>query len=145
MHMIYYSIKSTQASTDYLYLEPDDMAIVQTTMFGILTYMTELSVSKDKRIRDLVNKWFCGSDKEYHYNKRLGKYNSPQSYISGMFNNLQFGNQQNLSLVQLKTIQSIINQSIDAIEHIENFTGFTLQQKPLYTKIWIQENIWNVG
>lgn len=145
MHIIYYDIKNTSANTDYLFIQPDDMAIIQTTMFSILTYFTELSIAKNKTIKDMVTKWFTKSDNDYHYNKRLGKYNSPQSYLSGMFNNLQFGNQKDLSLVQLRTIQSIVNDAIIIIEYLEDKLGFTLQEKPVYTKIWIEENIWSVG
>ena len=66
MHKINYNIKSTSANTDYLTLEQEDMATVQITVLGLLTYMTELSIAKDKDIRDFT-KWFTSPDKRYHY------------------------------------------------------------------------------
>ena len=144
MNKINYSIKSTSASTDYLSLEQDDMATVQITIVGLLTYLTELSISKDKDIRDFT-KWFTTSDKRYHYNSKLKRHNSPQSFLAGTINNLQFGNQKDFSLLQLQTIQDIINLSVDIIDAINDSKGISLQQNRLFTKIWIQENIWSTN
>lgn len=144
MHKINYNIKSTTANTDYLYLENEDMATVQVTVLGLLTYMTELSISKDKDIRDFT-KWFTTSDKRYHYNNRLKKHNSPQSYLAGTINNLQFGNQKDFSLAQLQTIQDIVNTCVDVIEAIDEAKNINLQSNRLFTKLWIQENIWTTN
>jgi hypothetical protein len=144
MHKINYDIKHTAANTDYLSLENDDMATVQITVLGLLTYMTELSIAKDKDIRDFT-KWFTTSDKRYHYNNKLKRYNSPQSYLAGTINNLQFGNQKDFSLMQLQTIQDIVNTSVDIIDAIMEAKDINLQQNKMFTKIWIQENIWSVG
>jgi hypothetical protein len=144
MYKINYNIKSTSASTDYLSLEPDDMASVQITILGLLTYLTELSISKDKDVRDFT-KWFTTSDKRYHYNSKLKRYNSPQSYLAGTLNNIQFGSQQDFSLTQLQTIQDIVNTCVDIIDAIMDDKGVSLQQNRMFTKLWIQENIWVVN
>jgi hypothetical protein len=144
MHKINYDIKFTSASTDYVTLDDNDMATVQITVLSILTYMTELSIARDKRIRGFTTMWFTESDKRYHYNNKLKKHNSPQSYLAGTLNNIQFGNQRDLSLLQLQTLQDIINTSVDVITAVEEFMGSTLQQNKMFTKIWIQENIWRV-
>lgn len=141
MQKINYNIKSTQANTDYLYLEAEDMATVQVTVLGLLTYMTELSISKDKDVRDFT-KWFTTPEKRYHYNSKLKRHNSPQSYLAGTINNLQFGNQKDFSLTQLQTIQDIVNLSVDIIDAITDAKDINLQQNRLFTKLWIQENIW---
>jgi hypothetical protein len=144
MHKITYDIKYTNASTDYVSLDDSDMATVQITVLSILTYMTELSIAKDKRIRDFTTVWFTQPEKRYHYNKKLKQYNSPQSYLAGTLNNIQFGTQRDLSLLQLQTLQDIINTSVDVITAVEAFMGSTLQQNKMFTKLWIQENIWSV-
>lgn len=141
MQKINYSIKNTTANTDYLYLDPDDMATVQITILGLLTYMTELSISKKKDIRDFTD-WFITPDERYHYNKKLKRHNSPQSYLAGTINNIQFGNQQDFSLTQLQTIQEIVNFSIDAIDATTADFSVNLQVNRMFTKLWIQENIW---
>jgi hypothetical protein len=120
------------------------MATVQITVLGLLTYMTELSISRNKDIRDFTE-WFVTSDKRYHYNKKLKRYNSPQSYLAGTLNNIQFGNQQDFSLTQLQTIQEIVNFSIDVVDAIDADYKINLQQNRMFTKLWIQENIWTTN
>lgn len=141
MLIINYSIKNTSAGTDYLSLDSKDMEVIQLSIIGVLTYMNELSISKNKDVRNLVTGWFNKSDKRYHYSKKLGKYNSPQSFLAGTLNNLQFGYQQDFSLLQLQTLQDIVNDCVDVIDKVEEVTNIELQQKKLYTKIWAQENI----
>lgn len=144
MYKINYNVKTTSASTDYLYLDTNDMGVVQVSILGLLTYMTELSISKDKEVRDFT-KWFTATDKRYHYNSKLKRYNSPQSFLAGIINNIQFGNQKDFSLTQLQTIQDIVNTCVDVIEALDGAKGINLQNNRLFTKIWIQENIWSVG
>lgn len=141
MHKINYNIKHTNASTDYLSIDQTDMEVIQVSILGILTYMTELSISKDKEVRDFT-KWFTTPDKRYLYNKKLNRNNSPQSFLAGTLNNIQFGNQKDFSLVQLQTIQTIINTCIDIIEAISDIKGIKLQDNQLFTRIWVQENVW---
>ena len=141
MYKINYSIKSTSASTDYLSVDQNDMEMIQVTVLGLLTYMTELSIAKDKDIRDFT-KWFTSPDKRYHFNTKLKRHNSPQSFLAGTINNLQFGNQKDFSLLQMQTIQDIVNTCVDIIDAIEDAKDFTLQKNKLFTKLWAQENIW---
>ena len=141
MQKILYNIKYTSANTDYLSLDDNDMSTVQITVLGLLTYMTELSIAKDKDIRDFTE-WFTSSDKRYHYNSKLKKYNSPQSYLAGTINNIQFGNQKDFSLMQLQTIQDIVNTSVDIIDAIMGAKNINLQQNRMFTKLWIQQNLW---
>jgi len=144
MQKIYYDIKFTTASTEYLALDEQDMATVQITVLSLLTYMTELSISKDKDVRDFTE-WFTSPDKRYHYNKRLRRYNSPQSFLAGTLNNIQFGSQRDFSLTQLQIIQDIVNRCVDIIEAIDEEKGINLQENKMFTKLWIQENVWSVG
>jgi hypothetical protein len=144
MQKINYSIKHTTAHTDYLSLDKTDMATVQVTVLALLTYMTELSISRDKDVRDFI-KWFTSPDKRYHYNSRLKRQNSPQSYLAGTINNIQFGNQKDFSLTQLQTIQDIVNTCVDIIDAIMDDKGVSLQSNRMFTKIWIQENIWTTN
>lgn len=143
MQNIYYNIKTTSANTDYLVMDSDDMNTIQVSILGLLTYMTELSISKHSQIRKFTD-WFTKQNKRYHYNTKLKGYNSPQSYLAGTINNIQFGNQQDFSLTQLQTIQEIINFSVDAIDAITNDLKINLQSNVLFTKIWIQQSVYSV-
>lgn len=141
MHKIYYDIKHTTAKTEYLHISNKDTQIVHENILGILTYMSELSLSTDKDIRDFAN-WFKKPKKQFLYNTKLKRSNSPQSLLAGVINNIVFGDQRDFSLVQLEAIENIINTSIDIIQEIEQVKKIKLQDKPSLTKMFIQENLW---
>ena len=141
MHKILYNVKKTRVNTDYLQIEDTDMQVLQFNILGILMYMNELSISKNKDVRDF-HKWFNTTNKKYHYNNKLKRHNSPQSLLSGCMNNIQFGWQYNFTLLQLEVLQDVINTSIDIIQAIEEELEVKLQDKPLFNKIFIQENLW---
>ena len=141
MHKILYKVKTTRVNTDYLEIEQEDMQILQFDILGILMYMNELNISRNKDVRDF-QKWFTSTNKRYHYNNKLKRHNSPQSLLAGCMNNIQFGYQYNFTLLQLEVLQDVINTSIDIIIAIEEALDVKLQDKPLFNKIFIQENLW---
>ena len=141
MHKILYNVKKTRVNTDYLEIEEKDMNVLQYDILGILMYMNELAISKNKDVRDF-HKWFNTTNKKYHYNNKLKRHNSPQSLLSGCMNNIQFGYQYNFTLLQLEVLQDVINTSIDIITAIEEELNVKLQDRPLFNKIFIQENLW---
>ena len=142
MHKIYYDIKTTTANTEYLSIKPEDLQIINNNIIGIIAYMNELSISTNQEVKDFV-KWYNRSNKRYLYNKKLRKANSPQSFLAGTINNIAFGDQRDYSLLQLEVIQDITNTAIDAIELIKAVHNIDLQQQPQFTKIFVQENLWD--
>jgi len=136
-----YNTKQTSANTTYLSLEDTDREILFTSMIGIMCYMQELCLCKNQEVKDFIN-WYTRPHKRYQYNNKLKRNNSPQSFLAGTLNNLQFGTQHDFSLTQLETIQDILNTSIDIIDAIREELQIDLQNNPLFTKIWIQENLW---
>jgi hypothetical protein len=141
MRKIYYDIKPTQANTDYLQLSQHDSDSITCEIYSILCYMNELQLSQDKDIKEFTN-WFKKPNRNYPYNKKLKKHNSPQSMLAGMLNNIQFGNQQDYSLQQLEYIINILNICIDIIDEIKLTHNINLQTNQTHTKIWLQENLW---
>lgn len=141
MRKIYYDIKHTSANTDYLQLDQSDYDTVTTEIISILCYMNELQLSNDKDIREFTS-WFRKPNKLFPYNKKLKRYNSPQSMLAGMLNNIQFGNQQDYSLQQLEIIINILNICIDIIDELKQSHDLILQNNNKNTKLWLQENLW---
>jgi hypothetical protein len=137
---ILYDVKRTSANTTYVSLDSSDKELIITSMISVMCYMQELSASKLQDIKDFVN-WYNRPNKKYGHNK-LGKYNSPQTYLSGTMNNLQFGTQQDFSFTQLENLQDILNTSIDVIDAIEEEYKIKLQNNVIFEKIWLQENLW---
>jgi len=141
MYTISYDTKLTSASTQYVTLSKEDQETLIQSIMSLNNWIQEVSISQDKDIRSFI-KWFVTSSKKYPYNKNLSKYNSPQSIIAGILNNLLWGTQQDFSLVQLELVQDLNNILIDIVEVIKEEKKIVLQSKPKYTKIWCQENIW---
>jgi hypothetical protein len=141
---IVYNVKNTSANTTYLALPLEDKEILVTSIIGVMCYMQELALSKNQDIKDFAN-WFSKPHKRFLYNTKLGRNNSPQSYLAGTMNNLQFGTQQDFSLVQLEIIQDILNTSIDIIDAINEEHNLHLQSNQLFTKVWVQENLWQTN
>lgn len=139
-----YDTKSTSANTTYVVLNTEDKEVLLTSIIGVMCYMQELCLSKNQEVKDFIN-WYTRPNKRHLYNNKLKRNNSPQSFLAGTLNNLQFGTQQDFSLTQLETIQDILNTSIDIIDAIREELKIDLQNNPVYTKIWIQENIWQTN
>lgn len=141
---IVYDVKNTSANTTYITLPNEDREVLVTSIIGVMCYMQELCISKNQDIKDFAN-WFGRSNKRYLYNSKLGRNNSPQSYLAGTMNNLQFGTQYDFSLVQLEIIQDILNTSIDIIDAISEQHKINLQINQAFTKVWVQENVWHTN
>ena len=62
--------------------------------------------------------------------------------LSGMLNSYMFGKQYDYSLPQLVVVIDIINVCVDIIEEIKNTYNITLQEVPVFEKIFVCENIW---
>lgn len=143
MKKIFYKVKNTTANTSYLELDQKDQNELMITILGLLTYMTEMSISKDKDIRDFT-KWFTKPDNRYLYSKKLKRNNSPQSFLAGTINNIQFGTQNDFSLTQLQVIQDIINTCSLIINEIEADKGIVLQTNKMFEEIFIREDVWEI-
>ena len=104
-------------------------------------WITEVAISQDKDIRSFI-KWFVTPSKKYPFNTKLKRYNSPQSIIAGLINNLVFGTQRDFSLTQLEIAQDVNNILVDIIEVIKDEKKISLQTDSKYSKIWSRENIW---
>ena len=141
MKTIYYDVKQTGATTEYLSIDPADLQIINNNILGILSALSELSLSTNKYLKDFCH-WFSKSNKRFLYNSKIKRSNSPQSLLGGCLNNMVFGGQRDFSLRQLEALQEVINTSITILFTIEETLNIKLQDKPMLTPIFIQENLW---
>jgi len=125
-HKIGYTHKSTKSNNTYVNLGKQDQDIFMKNVQAINNYMQELSLTNDPDIKDFI-KWWRGSDKKYPYNKRLGKYNTPESMMAGLINNMIYGNQRDLSLEQLPFYEEITNICAEVITELELVKKLDLQ------------------
>ena len=133
-YKIDYDIKDTRSNNTYIHINKRDSDIFLTTILSLNSYMQELCLSNDPDIR-LVESWWRSPDKQYPYNKKLGKRNTPETMIAGLINNMIFGKQDNLSLEQLPFYEEIINKSVEIIEELEYAKKIKLQSQSTMTGI----------
>jgi hypothetical protein len=115
---IYYDPKSTSARTQYNKLEPNDMAYIQTELMRYMSLMGELKKERDRDVQNIINQWY--SKKTQTLPKGKNGWNTPETFISGLINNLMFGNQNDFSQVQMDALENIsANMSLvyDAIKN----------------------------
>ena len=102
---ILYDPKITNANTQYNKIDSNDMAFVQQELIRYMALLGELSRYRDRDIQNIYHQW---------YSKRTGTLpkskdgqNTPESFISGLLNNLMFGNQNDLSQIQMDALENI--------------------------------------
>jgi len=140
MIQIYYDLKQTTATTNYMTIEQKDWDYLIAQIIGIQSYMCELSLSTNADIKDLV-KWFTKPNSSLPFHSKFKKHNSPQSFISGTLNNTMFGNQRDLSEVQAQHLQMIINTFVGIVDAIKDLK-IDLQKNSTLDTIMFTENLW---
>ena len=103
---ITYDPKITSARTQYNTISQDDMVWLQTELVKYLALMGELSNVKDN---EDVKYAVVGYWRKKSKTLPKGRYgqNSPETFTSGLLNNLMFGNQNDLSDIQMDALTNI--------------------------------------
>ena len=107
---------------------------------GIQSYMSELSLCPNKDTKDLL-KYYKSPNKTLPYHKQWRRHNSPQTFISGLINNIMFGSQFDISETQGQHLQNIVNMMSEIITVLEEI-DIKLQKHNLIQSIMFVENLW---
>jgi hypothetical protein len=140
---IYYEVRNTSASTDYLDISPDDKAFVIEQLIKIQSYVNEIALIKHKDAKEVIN-WFNHKTKTLPYNNILKTQNTPLSFVSGLANNLVFGNQEHLSLTQAQHLENIISTFVTFADAINLDLKIQIQKNTTYDSILFVENLFKV-
>lgn len=140
IHKIFYNKKVTTANTTYLEITDEDTHFLITKCIQIQAYMGELSLIKNKDIKD-VYKWYVTPSKTLPFSNSAKRYNSPQSFISGVLNNTLFGKQKDYSEVQVEHLQNIINSYEQLTECINVEFNIRLQKEANHDSVMFVENV----
>ena len=114
---ITYEPKITSAKTQYNQLQANDMAYVHSQLIRYMALMGELSKNRDREVQNIINQWY--RKRTQTLPKGKDGWNTPESFIAGLLNNLMFGNQNDLSQIQMDALENIsANMSIiyDAVK-----------------------------
>ena len=140
MMKIYYDTKNTSADTVYMSISKEDMDNIISICIGIQSYMSELSLCPNKDTKDLL-KYYKSPNKTLPYHKQWRRHNSPQTFISGLINNIMFGSQFDISETQGQHLQNIVNMMSEIITVLEEI-DIKLQKHNLIQSIMFVENLW---
>ena len=140
MHKIYYDVKHTSANTNYMSINKEDMDYLISTVISIQSYMGELSLCPNRDIKDLL-KWYKDPNKTLPYHNKWKRYNSPQTFISGIVNNIMFGNSYDISETQGQHLQNIVNTYTEIIQVLRE-VDIDLQKNNKSDSILFIENLW---
>lgn len=116
---INYEPKITSAKTQYNKLDPIDMAFVHSQLIRYMALMGELSKNRDREVQNIITHWY--RKRTQTLPKGKDGWNTPETFISGLLNNLMFGNQNDLSQLQMDALENIsANMSIiyDAVKNL---------------------------
>ena len=126
---IYYTPKTTVSHNVYITLEHEDYNWLITKLITMNSFMAELSLSSHRDVKDLIKYW-TSSNTSLPFNSYLKKKNSPCSYVAGILNNVLFGEQRDLSEIQVQYLQGIITQYQGFVDAVEADLGLHLQKSP---------------
>lgn len=140
LRKIFYNKKMTGASTTYLDITPEDTQFLISKCIQVQSYMNELSLVKDKEIRD-VYKWYTTSTKTLPFSNSMKRYNSPQSFIAGTLNNIMFGTQREFTEVQTEHLQNIINNYQQLSDCLGTEYKIKLQKEANSDSVMFVENL----
>jgi hypothetical protein len=102
---INYDPKITSARTQYNSIDKQDMLWLQTELIRYMALMGELSKNRDRDVQNVINQWY--RKRTSTLPKGNNGQNCPESFISGLLNNLMFGNQNDLSQIQMDALENI--------------------------------------
>ena len=102
---IKYIPKITTSKNEYRSILPEDMQFLQTELIRWLSTMGELSISKDADSKWVSNHFWLKRTETLPKGKN-GQ-NTPYSFVSGLLNNLLFGEQRDLSSIQMDSLENL--------------------------------------
>lgn len=136
---INYDPKTTSARTQYNEISQQDMLFVQMELVRYMSLMGELKKNRDREVQNIINQWYCKRTQTLPKGK--DGWNTPESFIAGLLNNLMFGNQNDLSQIQMDALENIsANMELiyDAVK------GLNLQQCPDMEKIEFRQRLFSM-
>ena len=139
MYIIRYQTKLTNSNNTYYKIDETDKDWLIAKLIQVQAYMGEISITKDTDIKDFV-KWYTTSSKHLPFSTIFKRYNSPQSYVAGMINNLLYNTQNDLTDTQAGHLQFIINTYTD----LSNEVNITLQKNGDTDPVSFQQNVWEM-
>lgn len=117
IRIIHYTPKITNARTQYVTIEKNDMAWIQSEIVRWLALMGALDSHRNQDIRLIQKHWWYKRTNTLP--KGMDGQNSPLTFVSGILNNLMFGTQHDLSIIQMEALENISAQMTNFDEAVK--------------------------
>ena len=140
LRKIFYQTKNTMANTTYYEIPKEDHDFLMEKCIQIQCYFGEISLAKDRDIKDLV-KWYTSPNKTLPFSNQFKRNNSPQSFVSGMLNNMLYNGQRDLSESQASHLENIISVFSQLTEVLNTENKISLQKTTNNDTVLFVENI----
>lgn len=128
------------ANTTYYEIPAEDSSFLMEKCIQIQCYMGEISLAKDRDIKDLV-KWYTSPNKTLPFSNTFKRNNSPQSFISGMLNNMLYNGQRDFSESQANHLQNIVSVFSQFVSVVSTENNITLQKSSNNDTVLFVENL----
>lgn len=133
---IFYDPKITNARTQYNSISAEDMSWLQIQLIRYLSLMGELRKSRNNDIVQTINQYWAKRTETLPKGK--DGWNTPETFVSGLLNNLMFGTQNDLSDPQMDALSNISRKleliydavsTMDLQKNVEPLVEITFRQR----------------
>lgn len=117
---IKYIPKHTSANTQYIEIDRDEMEWLKLELARYLSVFGELESSNNSDVQKILKSWWHKKDKKLP--RGQNGINSPLTFVSGLYNNLTYNGQRDLSEKVLPAIEQISTNAYMLEEALEELT-----------------------
>jgi len=117
---------------------------ILTALDSVHHNFSELALSSNSFVHECV-KWYNEPNKELPYSTLHKCKNSPSTFISGVLNNMRYGNQYDFADTQFEIIKKLLEQTSKILEAIKYDEKIAVQNKSKYGTIQLVDKYEDVS
>jgi len=123
--------KITNSNNTYMDLPDSVKKQILTALDSVHYNFSELKLSKNLFVKECI-KWYHEPNNELPYSTMHKSKNSPNTFISGIINNIRYGTQYDFAETQFHTIVNLLEQTNTILNAIRYDEKILLQPKAKY-------------
>lgn len=131
---VVYKTKITNSNNTYMDIPDSVKKQILTALDSVHHNFSELSLSSNSFVHECV-KWYHEPNKDLPYSTLHKRKNSPSTFISGVLNNMRYGNQYDFADTQFDIIKKLLEQTCKILEAIKHDEKIMVQAKSRYGTI----------
>lgn len=136
---VVYKTKITNSNNTYMDIPDSVKKQILTSLDSVHHYFSELAISKNPFAMEAYH-WYIEPSSDLPYSTLHKNRNSRSSFISGVLNNMRYGNQYDFADTQFDLIKQILNEASTILEEISYNEKLPLQSKSRYGVILLVDS-----